>query len=269
MYSDKESSHEISDAYLQVCSYPLTVYVKTAQMGFSAFTEIEALKYAGIREIQLVGNDDKAFPSPMEIPEDSEFLLHIIKDIEMRHNLYDPIEEGCEYTRREFISPMLILAASIAGVKLACEEQVEGSAGKGPVDWIVHYLNHRICITEGKKDNISQGLYQNLAQLTAAGEGRGKKRAFRVDLPLFGIATTYTEWIFLRLDPSSTKQERRAVRLGTMGIALNTPYFKQTIRDVVGRLAGLLAHQKQLADKESGETAKQHKHGDNLQTEGT
>jgi hypothetical protein len=173
--------------------------------------------------------------------------------------LYDPIEEGCEYTRREFISPILILAASIAGVKLACEEQVDGSAGKGPVDWIVHSLNHRICITEGKKDNITQGLYQNLAQLTAAGEGRGEKRAFRVDLPLYGIATTYAEWIFIRLDPSSTGQDRRAMRLRTMGVALNTPYLKQTVRDVAGRLAGLLSHQKNLVEKESGESAKRHK----------
>ena len=60
-----------------------------------------------------------------------------------------------------------------------------------------------------------------------------------------------------------------AMQLRTMGTVLNTPYLKQTIRDVVGCLAGLLVHQKQLADKErSGEAAKQHKHGHNIQTEG-
>lgn len=48
------------------------------------------------------------------------------------------------------------------------------------------------------------------------------------------------------------------MRLGTMGIALNTPYLKQTVRDVAGRLAALLSHQKSLVDKECGESAKRH-----------
>lgn len=68
-----------------------------------------------------------------------------MKDLELKHKLYSPIEKGCEYTRREFISSVPVLAASLAGVKLACEEQVDGTAGKGPVDWMAHYtyLNHR------------------------------------------------------------------------------------------------------------------------------
>ena len=104
--------------------------------------------------------------------------------------------------------------ASMFWSQIGVRRTVEGSAGKGPVDWVAHYQNHKICITEGKKDNVTQGLYQNLAQLAAAGEGRGKKRIFCVDLPLYGIATTYTEWIFLRLDPppSNDGQERSAVR---------------------------------------------------------
>ena len=39
--------------------------------------------------------------------------------------------------RREFISPILVLAASISGVKLACEEQVDASAGKGPSQYAI------------------------------------------------------------------------------------------------------------------------------------
>jgi hypothetical protein len=101
-------------------------------------------------------------------------------------------------------------------VKRACEEQVDGTLGKGPVEWMAHYENHRICITEGKKDNVTQGMYRNLAQLAAAGEGRGQKRSFCVDLPFYGVATTYREWIILRLDPSKTRTEDSgAIRLGT------------------------------------------------------
>ena len=267
LYSDKEGKHKINDNFLQDCAVPLTIFVKTTQKGFSEFTDIEALEYAGVKEISMVGEDfqDNFFPPPLSIDEKSENALrleHTIQDLKNRHKLYDPLEEGCEYTRREFISPILVLAASISGVKLACEEQVEGSVGKGPVDWVAHYENHRICITEGKKDNITQGLYQNLAQLTAAGEGRGKKRAFCVDLPLYGIATTYTEWIFLRLDPppSGDGQDRSAVRLETMIVARpNAPFFKQSVVIIAGRLAGLFSSQKQLLDNASGEAAKRTK----------
>lgn len=267
LYSDKEGKHKINDNFLQVCALPLVVFVKATQKGFSDFTDIEALEYAGVKEITTVAEDvqDSFFPPPSSIDEDSEVTLlleHAIQDLKNRHKLYDPLEEGCEYTRREFISPILVLAASISGVKLACEEQVEGSAGKGPVDWVAHYQNHRICITEGKKDNITRGLYQNLAQLTAAGEGRGKKRLFCVDLPLYGIATTYTEWIFLRLDPppANDGQERSAIRLETMIVARpNAPFFRQSVAIVASRLAGLLSSQKQLVDNATGEAAKRTK----------
>lgn len=198
------------------------------------------------------------FPPPVDDISDSDILyLHAIEDLNVRHKLYDPLEEGCEYTRREFISPILVLAASVSGVKLACEEQVEGSVGKGPVDWVAHYQNHRICITEGKKDNITQGLYQNLAQLAAAGEGRGEKRMFCVDLPIYGIATTYTEWIFVRLDPLSEGTTRQALRLPTMQISRNKQIiFKETVKDVAGQLAGLLLSQKNTFDRNTGEAAK-------------
>lgn len=260
LYSDKDSKHEIDDVYLQACSYPLVVYVRTIQKGFSDFTPTDALNYAGVGEIALVKQD--VFPAPVEIKDDNHRLIHVIEDLRMRHQLYDPLEEGCEYTRREFISPVLVLAALITGVKLACEEMVEGSTGKGPVDWVAHYQNHRIYITEGKKDNITQGLYQNLAQLTAAGEGRGSKRQFCVDLPLYGVATTYREWIFLRLDPLPLegKEIRAAVRLDTMVIVPPTSsYFAQSVRDVAGHLAGILWSQKEIVDKESGNVSKKNK----------
>ena len=261
LFSDKECRNRINDNYLQVCAFPLVVFVKTTQKGFSEFSDVEALKYAGVKEIITVGeNDHVSFPPPVDINDSDKLLKHAIEDLTARHKLYDPLEEGCEYTRREFISPILVLAASVSGVKLACEEQVEGSVGKGPVDWVAHYQNHRICITEGKKDNITQGLYQNLAQLAAAGEGRGEKRVFSVDLPIYGIATTYTEWIFVRLDPLLEGTTRHALRLPTMQISRNKQtIFKETVKDVAGQLAGLLLSQKNSVDRNTGEAAKRAK----------
>ncbi|KAL3910530.1 MAG: hypothetical protein SGILL_007659 [Bacillariaceae sp.] len=262
IYSDRDYKHSVSDAFLQVCTYPRTLYVKTEQTGFSDFTEDDALKYAGVQDIDMDDEENSVFPAPITIHDDNDLLAHAVKDLELKHALYNPIEKGCEYTRREFISAVLVLAASIAGVKLACEEQVDGSAGKGPVDWMAHYQNHRICITEGKKDNISGGLYQNLAQLAAASEGRGTKRSFCVDLPLFGIATTYTEWIFLRLEPiGPAGAVRSAVRLPTDYINVKSN-LKGDTKAVAERIAALLLHQKGLVDTQTGgEGAKKSKAG--------
>ncbi|KAL3902781.1 MAG: hypothetical protein SGILL_010698 [Bacillariaceae sp.] len=253
-YTEKEYKYAVSDAYLKACTYPRTLFVKTEQTGFSDFTEDDALKYAGVHDIEMDDEESSVFPAPITIDDNNELLAHAVKDLELKHKLYNPIEKGCEYTRREFISAVLVLAASIAGVKLACEEQIDGTAGKGPVDWMAHYQNHRICITEGKKDNISSGLFQNLAQLAAASEGRGTKHAFSVNLPLFGIATTYTEWVFLRLDPPPKEldgAERSAVRLPTEGINYGR-HLKQDTKAVAERIVALLLHQKKLLDEHSG-----------------
>ena len=204
LYTEKDTDVEVNDSYLQLCVSGITVYVRTRQKGFSDFTENEALQYAGIEEISLVKNDHSAFPTPTKIGDDDPLLLETMKELEKRHNLYDPIEEGCENTRREFISPILVLAATISDVKLACEEQIDGSSGKGPVDWVAHYGNHRICITEGKKDNLTQGLYQNLAQLAAAGRvTMGIFLWICLCIKLLSF-TMYSNWVFTCLDPAGS-----------------------------------------------------------------
>lgn len=252
IFSDDQYTHEVTDNYLQNAKHPRTLYIKTKQIGFSDFSEAQALEYAGVKDIVGVGLDDARFPGPVYIPDDHPVLFHTLKELKLKHALYNPLEAGCEYTRREFISPVLVLAATIAGVKMACEEQVQGSLGYGPVDWMILYQTHRICITEGKKDSVAQGLHQNLAQLAAAGEGRGKKRQFCVNLPLYGVATTYREWVFLRLDPAKSRSEMDgAIRLPTYGID-DTFDLVKGVQRVASRLAGILTAQKGIIDKDTG-----------------
>ena len=257
IFSDKECNHAVNDEYLRKTKYPRTLFIKTKQIGFSEFGAEDALSYAGIGKIDLVDETDSRFPQPAKIEDSNEYLLHSVKDLRLKHKLYDPLEEGCEETRREFISAVLVLAASFAGVKLACEEEVNGSIGKGPVDWTAHYENHRIFITEGKKDNITQGLYQNLAQLTAAGEGRGQKRSFCVDLPLYGIATTYREWIILRLDPAAA-ESRAGIRLPTLSIN-ERKHLREDVQEVAAQIAGLLLNQKERIPENTGTESKKAK----------
>ena len=257
IFSDKECNHAVNDEYLRNTKYPRTFFIKTKQIGFSEFGAEDALRYAGIGKIDLVDETDLRFPQPAKIEDSNEYLLHAVKDLRLKHKLYDPLEEGCEETRREFISAVLVLAASFAGVKLACEEELNGSIGKGPVDWTVQYENHRICITEGKRDNITEGLYQNLAQLTAVGEGRGQKHSFWVDSPLYGIATTYREWIILRLDPAAA-ESRAGIRLPTLFIN-ERKHLREDVQEVAARIAGLFLDQKERIHENTGTESKKAK----------
>lgn len=241
----------INDDYLEKCTFPLSLTVKVDQVGFSDFvSQDKALDYAGVKgKLQTRDAASLNFPPKLQIDDNDPVFLHACEDLKLKHALYDPLEEGCEYTRREFISPILVLAATKAGVKLACEELVKGSLAKGPVDWMAHYQDHGICITEGKKDQIATGIAQNLAQLTALGEKLGTKRVFEAELPLYGVATTYIEWIFIRLSPPG--EAREAVRLPTKYAT-----DKQQIKDVAECLAGLLLSQKQIVDEATGPPAK-------------
>lgn len=245
------NNHAINDAFLDHCTFPLHLTVKVEQSGFSDFMSLEkALSYAGVEELVEGDVAELNFPAKLTIAPTDPVLHHVYEDLKLKHALYDPLAQGCEYTRREFISPILVLAATKAGVKLACEQEVEGTRAKGPVDWMAHYKRHGICITEGKKDNISGGIAQNIAQLTALGEKRGTKRAYRVDLPLFGVATTYYEWVFIRLS-STGDVTREAVSLPIMFATTN-----EQIKDVAERLAGILSSQKKLLDDASVGEAK-------------
>ena len=244
LYEDKDGKVRLSDDYLLIHASPMLAYVKATQIGFSEFSKAEALLYAGI----AAGDDLKfdseleTFPAAVHIPDDDVHLTHAIANLKLKYELYDPIESGCEYTKREFISPILALSAKHAGVKLACEEQIEGSKGKGPVDWVAKFQQFNICITEGKKDDLDKGVYQNLAQLTAASEAM-RKRPLPVDFPIYGVATTYSGWVFVRLDPEPNDGSNRlAVRSHAFDIS--RAFLVASVKSVAEQLVGILLSQK-------------------------
>lgn len=243
LYEDKEGKVVLTDEYLLLHSSPVVAFVKTTQIGFSDFSKEEALTYAGIAADDLEYDTNLVhFPDPYNIEDRNLHLIHAIDDLTLKHELYEPIESGCEYTKREFISPILALSAKIAGVKLACEEQLEGSKGKGPVDWVVKFHQFNILITEGKKDNLDKGVYQNLAQLTAASETR--KRPCPVDIPMFGVATTYSGWVFLRLDPPPTDDRSARLAARSRRFDISSGLLKATVKPVAEQLTGILVSQK-------------------------
>ena len=222
-------------------TFPATIEVKNMRKGFSDFKEAEAYKYAGITS-QVC--DEDQFPPSFDIQMDDEMFQHAKKDLIIKHNIFGALTEGCEYTRREFISSVLLLAANIAKVHLCVEEQVAGRLGHGPVDWVALYNSYRIFITEGKKDDLTKGVIQNIAQMVAAVEDRNPKRKSSPSIPMYGIATTYTEWVFLKL---TSGEPRTLFRWNDRTIDKDN--IEVGLKQVAGQIVAIFKEQKAAVDK--------------------
>ena len=199
--------------------------ILVAQRGFSNFKEYEAIEMAKLGVLKI-GDIDKSKPPAFvdffvsnDTLQAAETLI-VCNELQRRVEYFD-LEENSEYTMREFISPILLGALELYGkfnelkkseLKLVCEMKVSGSAGNGPVDYIVTYKKTNIILTEAKKDEIDKGVVQNLCQQVASVQEvarslkltTSKKRKFEEILadvemmPTYGIVSTGDKWIFLR-----------------------------------------------------------------------
>jgi hypothetical protein len=101
------------------------------------------------------------------------------------------------------------VAVFIAGnVSMSAEKNVEGSLGKGPVDWVMMFKKFMVCLVEAKRDDLDKGMAQNIAQIVASREvfiasKYGKKRS-REEISVLdniassGLVTCGDKWIFTR-----------------------------------------------------------------------
>ena len=92
LFSDKQCKNKINDNCLQVCAFPLVVFVETAEKGFSEFLDVEALKHVGVKEIiSLEESDRVCFPHLWTSRTPTKLFLHAIKDLNVHHKLHDPL----------------------------------------------------------------------------------------------------------------------------------------------------------------------------------
>jgi len=84
----------LSDEYLRLHANLVLAYVKVAQLGCSDFSKEDALAYAG-RTADLVYDENlEEFPDIFTIDNDNEHLIHAVKDLQLKYELYSPIESG-------------------------------------------------------------------------------------------------------------------------------------------------------------------------------
>jgi len=136
---------------------------------------------------------------------DKTLINHLKKEIVLRWSVLKPMYQYHE-AMREFISPFLISVINSfnePALKLLPQRRIDGSIGKGPVDYTIEYKGKVICVTEGKVTEFVQGISMNLAQLNSAAEENTRNRKLPEDTDeqereaLYGIVSTGDVWRFL------------------------------------------------------------------------
>jgi hypothetical protein len=124
-----------------------------------------------------------------QLPDDLIDLLHKYTSLAV-----NCISTGKEAKRLHFIAPILILVCcNLDNVEILIKEDMDGKniQVNGRFEFIIQRAGKRVCIVEAKKDDIEQGLAQDLLGCEAVADIE------RLDC-VYGIVTNYKEWVFLR-----------------------------------------------------------------------
>jgi hypothetical protein len=179
------------------------------------------------------------------------------------------------YTKREFISPVLIGSLQlINGITIMCGKKIVGTFGNGPVDYSLIYKNLNIVLTEVKKEDMEGGLIQNLVQQEASHESLAfailpiefksaprntrKRKAQEISntvarLPSYGIITNGNSWIFSNIVREPACNRCFIYKSSPQTLLLHPKDTeKQTqldqIKHIVKRIVAICLKQKEIID---------------------
>jgi hypothetical protein len=142
------------------------------------------------------------------------------------------LSEGHEAKRVHFIAPIIIIVcASFNGdIQILADEDINGNYvhAHGHFEFVLKRGDKRICIVEAKKDDILQGKTQSLVGCEALADVEKLQT-------VYGIATNYLEWCFLRNDADQITEE-----LLTILIQDNKP-TKASLLTIANKICSILS----------------------------
>eukprot|EP01038_Epipyxis_sp_PR26KG_P017785 gene17785-24819_t len=110
------------------------------------------------------------------------------------HKLFGSILSGKEAKRLQFISPILIAVCSLLpDITISVEEDMRGVYlhANGRFEYVIKYLDKKVCIVEAKKDDMQKGQIQCLMGCEVIAE-------LEKISTVYGIVTNYIEWSFYK-----------------------------------------------------------------------
>lgn len=145
---------------------------------------------------------------------------------------FGDITTGKEAKRLHFIAPVLICVCILfkGDVDIVVEEDLIGNFVKahGHFEFMLRHGNKAVCIVEAKKDDVEQGMAQDLVGCEVAAEVGG------LDI-VYGIVTNYIQWNFLRSRNDKVEMEECSLR-----ITPNGPE-RESLKEIAEKIYGMLS----------------------------
>ena len=126
---------------------------------------------------------------------DNDRLIFLKDYLSIATKCFGSITTGKEAQRLHFIAPILACVCSLLEGKVGIlfEEDLAGNFVKahGRFEFMITHAGKAVCIVEAKKDDLEQGMAQDLVGCEVAAEVGG------LDI-VYGIVTNYIQWNFYR-----------------------------------------------------------------------
>ncbi|CAK5105765.1 unnamed protein product [Aphanomyces euteiches] len=167
-------------------------------------------------------------PNVSDIPDaDIQLLLARIRDL---RDLYGRISDGKEAKRLFFIAPILeTVSRLIKDVRILVEEDVAGKNVllNGRFEFVLKRGKKRISLVEAKREDMLQGLVQNVTGLEALADVENLSVTY-------GIVTNFLEWTFLISEDTEVRKHEYSLR------TVDTIPSFEGLKEIVGKIYAML-----------------------------
>ncbi len=152
-----------------------------------------AYSYVEWKDVKEVFSIVDYVQKPKPVPDD--VLAILTTYLTLVTKCFGVVRGGKEAKRVHFIAPIIVCVCQLfnGDIILECEEDLNGNfvRAHGHFEFVLRRGNRRVCIVEAKKDDMDQGLAQDLLGCEVAADV-GKTNT------VYGIVTNYYQWYFLR-----------------------------------------------------------------------
>lgn len=161
-----------------------------------------------------------------------EMLDALVNYLSLASICFGSITAGHEAKRVHFIAPVIIIVCSAfnGDIQILAEEDIDGNRvhAHGHFEFVLKRGDKRVCIVEAKKDDLEQGKTQSLVGCESLSDVENLET-------VYGIATNYLEWLFLKSDSDQVTEEMLTVQLE------NNKPSKESLRCIANKICSILS----------------------------
>ena len=165
-------------------------------------------------------------------PMDEAQLDFLAQYLSYTTKCFGTISDGKEAKRLHFIAPVLVCVCFLlqGDVKIVAEEDLVGNLVKahGHFEFMLMRGTKAVCIVEAKKDDIEQGMTQDLVGCEVAAEVGG------LDV-VYGIVTNYVQWTFF-----CSRNDKVEIDECSLDISSNGP-GRESLKKIAEKIYSMLA----------------------------